>query len=66
MLFFRTFVQVDKSVSSVIIPESVTTIGCGAFYGCKAVTTLNIGDKLEIFDMNGKLISVNFATGTEN
>jgi len=28
--------------------------------------TLKAGDKLEIFDMNGKLISVNFATGIEN
>jgi len=27
---------------------------------------LKAGDKLEIFDMNGKLISVNFAEGTEN
>jgi predicted nuclease with TOPRIM domain len=28
--------------------------------------TFKAGDKLEIFDMNGKIISINFATGIEN
>jgi hypothetical protein len=33
----------NMSVISVLIPNSVTSIGDGAFYGCSGLTTLNIG-----------------------
>lgn len=37
----------DKSVTSVEIPNSVTEIGDGAFYGCKSLSTMTLGDDFE-------------------
>ena len=34
----------ELTINSVVIPDSVTTIGIYAFWGCKNMTSLNIGD----------------------
>ena len=56
----------DKDyLNSVVIPDTVTTIGEMAFYGCKNLQTVHFGNKLEEIDQfaftNTNLTSATFA-----
>ncbi|MBO5936294.1 MAG: leucine-rich repeat domain-containing protein [Clostridia bacterium] len=39
-----------KDITSVEIPDTVKTIGSGAFYGCKSLTEVILGDGVETID----------------
>ncbi|MCR5621493.1 MAG: leucine-rich repeat protein [Treponema sp.] len=39
-----------RSLTSVVIPESVTEIGRYAFYGCRSLTSVSISDGVKIID----------------
>ena len=36
----------DNSLTSITIPDSVTSIGVGAFYDCSSLTSITVGDNL--------------------
>ena len=59
------FVRGCSGLTSVTIPNSVTSIGGSAFYGCSGLTTLNIGDSVQRIPANfarncGELTSIEF------
>ena len=60
----------NKSITSVVIPDSVTSIGGGAFYNCSSLTSINVSDENTTYkSINGNLYSkdgknlIQYATG---
>ena len=41
----------EPGVTEISIPDSVTKIGEGAFYGCKSLTSVTIPDSVRIIDI---------------
>ena len=66
-----TLVSVGTSLTSVTIPDSVTSIGNGAFQGCTGLTSVIIPDSVENIGSNAfnyctSLTSVNIPDSVEN